>query len=343
MAANLTKIIKGIQMYDRDGSAVTVDAFPIDVDPSAGGGVAANAGSLALRDVAGAGTSGELWVKTGAADTAWTKLDTGGGSAIEEGFLRAFVGKSGTGSELPTYTSTNVVTASANLEVAIGEIDTEIGAGVSATGRTQNDVSDQAINLNIAALSSAIGADADMPATLNYIALASTVYANLKSLDTQSKAVQDAVDALETGQKWIEAMVVVTATDLSAQSGLAVTWSDDDGGAPTLLAGDRVYSTADDTIYVAAAGAWGAGTAAVAGETFFSGVNLLDPVNQEKGAGFTYNGAATVKVADFDFELATTINLSGSYTAANGTVVASESVESALQKLAGNQIDLTTL
>jgi hypothetical protein len=42
------------------------------VDPSAGGGVAAPEGSIYLRFVA---TAGELYVKEGAADTAWTLMD----------------------------------------------------------------------------------------------------------------------------------------------------------------------------------------------------------------------------------------------------------------------------
>lgn len=55
-----------------DDGSVAVTLRSGSADPSAGGGVAANVGSLFLRDD-GAGT-GELWVKTGAADTAWTKV-----------------------------------------------------------------------------------------------------------------------------------------------------------------------------------------------------------------------------------------------------------------------------
>ena len=46
----------------------------ISVDPSAGGGVAANIGSVAVRDNAG---TGEAWFKASAADTAWTNILTG--------------------------------------------------------------------------------------------------------------------------------------------------------------------------------------------------------------------------------------------------------------------------
>jgi len=43
------------------------------VDPSAGAGIAADVGTIALRSNAGAG---EIWLKTGAADTAWSRLAT---------------------------------------------------------------------------------------------------------------------------------------------------------------------------------------------------------------------------------------------------------------------------
>jgi hypothetical protein len=53
-----------------DGSfAVTMRSG--STDPSAGGGVAADVASLYARDNGGVG---ELWVKTGAADTGWTKV-----------------------------------------------------------------------------------------------------------------------------------------------------------------------------------------------------------------------------------------------------------------------------
>ena len=41
------------------------------VDPSTGAGVPAAVGSIYLRDAAGAG---QIWLKTGGADTAWTRI-----------------------------------------------------------------------------------------------------------------------------------------------------------------------------------------------------------------------------------------------------------------------------
>lgn len=334
MAASFTRIIKGIQIYDRDGSGEIIDFLIGSGDPN--GSVTAPKGSIFIDAV---NATQYLNQNDG---TVWTALSTGGGSALEEGYLRAFVGKSGAGVEFPEYTSNNVVISDTtgtagdgqNLEQAVGAIDAEIGAAVTPETRTNFPTSDQAINLNIDALDSAIGNDAQMTST-NYIALANSIITNLAALDAQL--------AVVSGQLvWIDAMDVVTATDLTSQSGLAVAWADDDGGAPTLVGGERVYSTFDDTWYIASAGAW-VGTAANTGEQFHTAVNLLDPNNQEKGAAFAYNGTSTVKTADYDFELADTINLTAGYTPVNGTIAPSEDIESAIEKLDGNQQDLQTL
>jgi hypothetical protein len=46
-------------------------------DPSAGAGVAAPVSSIFFRDSGGSGTTGELWLKTGVANTAWEQFQTG--------------------------------------------------------------------------------------------------------------------------------------------------------------------------------------------------------------------------------------------------------------------------
>ena len=53
-------------------------------DPTAGGGVAAPEGSFYMRYVA---AGGECYLKTGAADTAWTKIDPTAGAAPAYGML----------------------------------------------------------------------------------------------------------------------------------------------------------------------------------------------------------------------------------------------------------------
>lgn len=51
--------------------------FVGESDPSGGAGVAADVSSIFFRDSGGAGTTGEAWLKTGAADTAWEQFLTG--------------------------------------------------------------------------------------------------------------------------------------------------------------------------------------------------------------------------------------------------------------------------
>jgi hypothetical protein len=64
--------------------------------------------------------NGTVWVLSNQSD-----LD-------ELGFIRTFIGKTGVGSETPTYSSNNHVTNGDNLEVAIGKLDAQIGAEISA-------------------------------------------------------------------------------------------------------------------------------------------------------------------------------------------------------------------
>ncbi|MBF0108760.1 MAG: hypothetical protein HQL76_06255 [Magnetococcales bacterium] len=54
-------------------------------------------------------------------DQVWVKQ--GASNVLETGFIQTFVGKSGDGAELPTYSSNAIVTQSANLETAIGQLD----------------------------------------------------------------------------------------------------------------------------------------------------------------------------------------------------------------------------
>lgn len=65
------------------------------------------------------------WVYDG---TAWVQFGTTS-SGAELGFIRSFVGKTGPGAENPTYSSTNAVTQSSNLETAIGALDATLGDG----------------------------------------------------------------------------------------------------------------------------------------------------------------------------------------------------------------------
>lgn len=69
------------------------------------------------------------------------------------------------------------------------------------------------------------------------------------------------------------------------------------------------------------------------------------PDAQEKQAIVTYNGTSLIKIADFNWDLATGINISGGYNGSgtNALPASGDTVEVAIQKLDANQRDLTTL
>ncbi len=311
------------------------------VDPSSGGGVTAPPGSMYMQNASGA-DGGELWIKKGDADTGWEKA--GGDTSTEIGYIRAFIGKTGAGNELPDYSSTNVVSDDDNLEVAIGKLDAEIGAGVTANARTNNPISDQAINLNIEALDDAIGTDAQM-SNLNYIAVANSVNENLSALDGQVKTNTDAISALSAGYRMIEKVKVVTGDDISSKSGTAVTFSDDNTGGISLSVGDRiasVNSASNDNIYIVQSGAWTTVTLTEK-DAFYTDYNLPDTEHQEGLALYYYDGTDIILLADFDFETADSIALATPYAPTNGTIVAGDTVQKAIGNLDANQLDLITL
>lgn len=64
--------------------------------------------------------------------------------------------------------------------------------------------------------------------------------------------------------------------------------------------------------------------------------------DQEKQAMVLYNGSSIVKMADFNWELATGINISSGYSPASGNVTSADTVESAIEKLDGNVDALTS-
>lgn len=64
---------------------------------------------------------------------------------------------------------------------------------------------------------------------------------------------------------------------------------------------------------------------------------------QEDKALVTYDGSDLAKIADFNWALATGINLSGAFSPAGGVVAAGDTLEVAIAKIVDNQNDLITL
>lgn len=108
----------------------------------------------------------------------------------------------------------------------------------------------------------------------------------------------------------------------------------DADGTPVLL---EVTNVVGDTVTFAVA------SALVDGDAFITSKYLPDPAGQENQAMVVFSGGVMVKIADFDWSLANSINLTGSYNPQNGTIAGGNSVEEAIEKLDGNQLDLTTL
>ena len=108
----------------------------------------------------------------------------------------------------------------------------------------------------------------------------------------------------------------------------------DADGTPTLL---EVTNVVGDTVTFAAA------TALVAGDSFVTNKYLPDPAGQENKALVVFSDGIMVKLSDLDWNFATGINLSTGFAKSNGTVTNADTVETAIEKLAANQEDLTTL
>ena len=356
--AQLTRVIKGFQIFDRDGVGTRVDIFLYDGDPS--GAASATRGSLALDT-----TNGALYINTDGS-TAWSGFSTGGGSALEEGYIRAFIGKDAAGAETPDYNArvtgtVNWIGNNDDLELAIAKLDEKLGAAFTAETRTKGQLvpaTDSFMAL-IGKIDDTIGADAEMT-SLNYIALANSIYANLSNLDAQVKIT---ADAIVMGQHWREYCLGATedaglnaAADGTTLTTLLPFSDDDDGKLPIgafadgdyLLSKadpgtDKIFEVYDDagTLKVRQAGV----DPLVEGDTFLTKFYLPDPSGGENSAIVWYDGTNLIKIADVDWQLATGINLSSSYAAA-GTAAypaAGDTVETAISKLHKDILDLVTL
>jgi len=108
----------------------------------------------------------------------------------------------------------------------------------------------------------------------------------------------------------------------------------DADGTPTLL---EITNVASPNVTFAVAS-----TALSQDDTFLIRNYLPDaPGSQEGQAIANYNGSVMVKIGDVDWDFATGINISGSYTPASGNPDSNDSVESALEKIDGNVDQLT--
>ncbi len=84
--------------------------------------------------------AGRQWLFDG---TTWFYVNQS--NLDEQGFIRGFIGKTGAGSESPTYSSTNYATG--DLETAIGAIDAQVGTNVTNIGTNTTNIGTNTTNI----------------------------------------------------------------------------------------------------------------------------------------------------------------------------------------------------
>ena len=126
----------------------------------------------------------EVWEKTGTGNGDWTLVSSGGAPVNPEDVLQnLYSGKTGVGSELPDYSSENVVTDNDTLVVAIGKLDTERGVDVVPIVRTNNPtVGANVLNGNMSALDAAIGPSSDL-GSLYHTSANNNIMQNISGVD----------------------------------------------------------------------------------------------------------------------------------------------------------------
>jgi len=174
-----------VYIYDQTSGTFTEDAN----NETAGDSVYIESGTGAGKVYNYNGTD---WVLTNQTD-----LD-------EQGFIRSFIGKSGAGNELPTYSSTDYVTNGDSLETAVGKLDAQVATNATdisdeITDRTN---ADSAIQSEVDQTQSGAGLNADgtysANGSANYISTATSLKGADNLLDAQLKTTQDDLDTLET-------------------------------------------------------------------------------------------------------------------------------------------------
>jgi hypothetical protein len=158
--------------------------------------------------------------------------------------------------------------------------------------------------------------------------------------------------------KWRNERVVAVTNDtvsIGSRNLSTTPFSDDESPlltAADFVVGDHIIADADGSpvlLRVSAVSApsvtFAAAVTALATDDTFVAVNYLpdSPGAQEGSAIVNYNGSAILKLADINWNFADGINMAAGYTAQNGSVSSADTVNSAIEKLDGNQQDLITL
>lgn len=187
----------------------------------------------------------------------------------------------------------------------------------------------------------------------------SKIYQKIADTNATSDWQENGASAAQIGVWRPEKVKVITNDTVAIGSrNLSTTpFADDEGTlltAADFVVGDFVIGDADGTpvlrevtVVSAPSVTFAAPVSAPAladGDTFITPNYLPDSGGDQEGQAIVnYNGSVMVKVGDIDWSFATGINLSSGYTPASGDVGTSDTVESAIEKLDGNNDAQDTL
>ncbi len=154
-------------------------------------------------------------------------VNSGANGSNEDGFQNNFVGKAGTGSSLPQYTSTQVVANNDSIAVAIGKLD--FGIDVNQTAINGLATGQSAMQLETDAMGTSLGmvnsiGNYQPRTTTNYIDANSTVDEDLTDLDTQVKANADAISAQGGGNTELGVTALVPVDTVLVDDVKMVRW-----------------------------------------------------------------------------------------------------------------------
>lgn len=155
----------------------------------------------------------------------------------------------------------------------------------------------------------------------------------------------------------IRAVTNDTVTAGVARDLVASPFADDEGttlAAADFAIGEFIIADADGTPVLLEVTAISApsvtfstpgSAAALASNDTFVAINYLpdSPADQEGQAIVNYNGSVMIKIGDIDWNFADGISLAAGYAASSGDISASDTVQSAIQKLDGNNDAQDTL
>jgi len=152
--------------------------------------------------------------------------------------------------------------------------------------------------------------------------------------------------------RWRNEIFRAATTDaLSAGTTDPTTWSDNDKGLDdtAFSVGDLILSDSDGTPALFQVDSIASPNLTISavdqaladGDKFVVRHYLPDSgADQEDAAFLLYGSGSIIKVSDVNWEIANAIFLSGTFAAVNGTPTAGDSVETAISKLSGNQVDI---